>query len=401
MRLWTDLGTLGGALLMLALSAPDGCAVRQVDTVEANEPENAIPIENLAHLTMVKTLINGEGPYDFVLDTGAGVTVLNSELVHTLKIPVVGTMEVGSPMGAEPIQADSLRVRSIQVGDVVLEDMPAIALELNDLFLPLKAPDGILSAASFEGFLVTIDFPNQFVQIRKGALPPADGQRVLDYSPDSVVPNISVSIAGETVQVAIDTGAPSPLVLPRKYISTLPLESEPTVAGQGRTVDATFEILSSQLKGTLNIGDITIDNPTITFNDGGKHPHIGMSVLRNYSLTIDRTNHRLMFEQPQQASTSGSPTRRIVRPGGTVRYGIRMAGLGGDVLDVIGVDAGLAAAQGGLAGGDRIVAMNGRLVQSLTREERIAALRGSPLVLSIERDGDELELVLSLGTEGS
>ena len=70
-------------------------------------------------------------------------------------------------------------------------------------------------------------------------------------------------------------------------------------------------------------------------------------------------------------------------------------------VDVIGVDAGLPAAAGGLAGGDRIIAMNGRPVESLTREERIAALRGSPLVLSIERDGDELELVLSLGTEGS
>jgi hypothetical protein len=247
---------------------------------------------------------------------------------------------------------------------------------------------------------MTMDFPNQSILIRKGALPEADGQRVLDYSPEYVVPNISVSIAGETVQIAIDTGAPSTFVLPKKYIPTLPLESEPTVTGQGRTVDATFDILSSRLNGTLNIGDIAIDNPIIAFNDGGKHPHVGMRVLQDYSLTIDRTNHRLMFEQPQQASRSGSPARRVVRRGGKMSYGIRLPGLGGDVLDVMGVDAGLAAAEGGLLGGDRIVAMNGRPVESLTKEERIAALRGSPLVLSVERDGNELELTLSLGTEG-
>ena len=153
MRFWTGSRALTGVLLLLVLSGTD--PLRGVPMAELNGPRNAVPIEKLAHLTMVKAFINEKGPYDFVVDTGAGVTVLNSELVHDLKLPVVGTTEVGSPMGAEPIQADSFRLRSVRIGNAVVEDTPAIALDLQKLFGSLKAPDGILAAASFEGFLMT------------------------------------------------------------------------------------------------------------------------------------------------------------------------------------------------------------------------------------------------------
>jgi len=223
---------------------------------------------------------------------------------------------------------------------------------------------------------------------------------VLACDPASVVPNIAVSFAGERVDVALDSGAPSTVVLPGRYDSILPLASKPIVTGHGRTVDAEFDILSSRLDGALDIGDIAIENPIIEFNDRAKQPHIGMRILGDYSLTIDRTNHRLMLEQPGQGSTPQSPERRLVLGGGRSGYGIRLGGLGGETLEVLGVDAGLPAAEGGLAAGDLIVAMNGRPVASLSRDERVAALRGSPLLLHIERNSHEQELRLSLDRNG-
>jgi predicted aspartyl protease len=355
-----------------------------------------VPIEYLAHLATVKVFINEKGPYDFVVDTGASLTVLNKDLVTALDVPIVGTMAIGSPMGAERMQADSLRIGSIQIGDMIIKDRPAVALELQKVFRSLKAPDGILAAASLDGFLMTIDFPNNLVMIRHGELPPEDGLRVLDYNASSVVPSISISVAGETLQAALDTGAPSTIVMPSKYISTLPLVSEPVVTGQGRTVDAEFEIRSAELKGTLNIGDIAIENPTIAFSDRSAVCHIGMRILKELVLTIDRSNHRVAIEQPRRASESGSPTKRVVRGGSQKRYGIKLRSVSGDVLDVIGVEKGLAADEGGLMGGDRIVAMNGQPVKSLNNDERIGFLRGSPLVLRVERGTRTIEITLSL-----
>ncbi len=50
----------------------------------------------------------------------------------------------------------------------------------------------------------------------------------------------------------------------------------------------------------------------------------------------------------------------------------------------------------GLKSGDRIIAMNGKLVASLSNDERISLLRGSPLLLKVSRAGGVVELTMSL-----
>jgi S1-C subfamily serine protease len=45
---------------------------------------------------------------------------------------------------------------------------------------------------------------------------------------------------------------------------------------------------------------------------------------------------------------------------------------------------------------DVIISMNGTPVREMDRGERIAALRGSPLELTVRRDGEKHELTLTL-----
>ncbi|MCH7549977.1 MAG: PDZ domain-containing protein, partial [Candidatus Krumholzibacteriota bacterium] len=226
--------------------------------------------------------------------------------------------------------------------------------------------------------------------------PPADGKRVLDYTSDSNVPGVPISVAGVKLIATMDTGAPSGVSLPSEYISRLPLVSEPTVTGSGRTVDATFEIRSATLDGNLTVGQIVIENPTIVFNDMSRKSNIGMGLLRQFAITIDRANHRVAFDRSSQAAQPNSPVRRVVQAGGKKRYGIRLPGLSGETLEVTGVEKGLVAEQAGLMKGDRIIAMNGKPVASLSEDERMECLRGSPLVLRVERGPDTLEITLSL-----
>jgi predicted aspartyl protease len=365
-----------------------------VNALPVQAQVRAIPIKKLAHLSIIEILINGQGPYEFIVDTGAGVTVIDKDLVTSLGLAVLGTTAVGSPM-AEPMQVDSIHISSLTIGDVIIEDQPGVSMELQTVFDPLQAPDGILAAASLAGFLVTIDFPENIVIVRKGELPEADGRRVLEYSKDSTVPHIPISLAGQQLYAAMDTGAPSPIVVPASTVPTLPLASKPAVTGQGRTVDATFEIRSATLDGALTIGDVTIDSPTVAFSDRTSQAHIGMGILLGFSVTIDCANRRLTLEHPQAGATA-TPTRRIVRGGGEKSYGIRLGGLTGDALNVVGVDRGQVASAAGLMEGDRIIAMNGQPVKSLSQDERIRCLRGSPLTLRVERGNRLLDIALSL-----
>ena len=365
---------------------------------EATEADG-VPIEYLAHLAVVKGSIDGGDPLDLVVDTGAEITVLNSALVERLGLSILGQTEVGSPMGSELLVVDSLRIETLEIGGVVVSNVPALSMDLTTVFRGLDAPDAVLAATAFAGHLLTVDYPNDKLWLREGSLPAADGRRVLDYGKDSGVPKISVSVADRQFSVALDTGAPGSILLPTSEIPSLPLGAKPVVAGQGRTVDATFEILSSPLDGSVQIGDINLDNPTLTFTERTTQAHMGMSLLGNFALTIDSTNRRLRFDSPGQAvaptTPGGGPQRRVVQQGGKISYGIQFAGLVGDALDVRGVNPDGIAERGGVKAGDRIVGMNGEKVQSLSQPERIESLRGSPLILEVARDGKTLELTLS------
>jgi hypothetical protein len=378
------LGLLATALAAAATGQPQASATR------------ALPITPLAHLSTIQVSLNGTGPYTFVVDTGAGVAVINEDLAKTLDLPVVGSTEVGSPMGTAPIKADSLAIATMTLGEVVVKGAAGIAMNLNQIFAPMKAPDGILAAASIEDHLLTINFPEGYVVLHPGALPPADGGRILEYQEQNVVPRVSLSVAGEPVMATLDCGAPAGLSLPTSYVDKLPLAAAPQVSGRGRTVDAEFEIVSSELLGTIELGSIRIHNPTISFNGRSETANIGMGILRDYSVTIDRTNRRIAFDRPTDSDGGTEPRRRVKRmTGGGRGYGIRLGGLAGDILAVLDAETGLPAAAAGLQSGDQIVALNGIAVKSLSGEERIAALRGSPLVLLVERNGKELELTMS------
>jgi S1-C subfamily serine protease len=78
------------------------------------------------------------------------------------------------------------------------------------------------------------------------------------------------------------------------------------------------------------------------------------------------------------------------------RYGIRLADLAANPLEVLGVDADSPAARAGLQTGDVILKMNEKSIQVLGREERIQALTQSPLKLQVRRGEKSVDIVMSL-----
>ncbi len=361
----------------------------------------ALPLGKIAHLSTVEVMINDSGPYTFVLDTGAGGNVLNEKLAAELKLPVVGSIAVGSPMGEKPKESDQFSMASFSIGDVVLSDVLAVAMDLDGPFRGLTAPDGILAAAAIEGHVMTINYPNEYMTLEKGALPAADGRKILDYDGSDTVPHLAVSVGGKSVDVALDSGAPQGLSLPLSLAEELTLESAPKVTGKGRTVDAEFEIRSSRLNGDIQLGDLRLANPMINFNEKAPYGNVGIGILGQYSVAIDCSNQRIALAPVAGAKVAsgdaGGPRRVMRRRSGNKSYGIQLLGIVGDELAVQGADAGMPAAKAGLLAGDKITAMNGAELKTLSDAERVKALRGSPLVLLVDRNGEEVELTLTLG----
>jgi hypothetical protein len=245
---------------------------------QAAAPASAATVAMLdyGHRPVVEVGINGGGPYRMILDTGATMTVVNPGWV-------------GGNTG--PTQLEELRIGAltwtrVDVGSQVPDD----------------SPKGVLSAAGFPGYLVTFDYPGKTVSIRKGALPKADGKRVLEYGADEILPVVPIRVAGREFNLRIDTGSPGGVMLPVNSSKELPLAGVLVPLGKARTVAGEFDVFHAPVNGTIEIGEFTIDGSDVRFSDlrPGPKPgpgNFGYGVLHTFKVTFDAANRRLLFER--------------------------------------------------------------------------------------------------------
>ncbi len=115
---------------------------------------------------VVPVWLNGEGPFDFVLDTGATLTCVDHAVAERLRLPrdrrVVG---VGAGIGeAGPMRL--VRLDSLRVGRARGEDLTVCALDLAQIRkLGLEA-DGLLGLNFLRSFRVTVDFEREVLLLQ-------------------------------------------------------------------------------------------------------------------------------------------------------------------------------------------------------------------------------------------
>jgi Aspartyl protease len=75
-------------------------------------------------LVLVPITIDGSGPYDFALDTGAGITLIDTELADSLQLPVTGDSAqvagVGGTQDVSPVHIASWSAGKIGLPDATV-----------------------------------------------------------------------------------------------------------------------------------------------------------------------------------------------------------------------------------------------------------------------------------------
>jgi hypothetical protein len=116
---------------------------------------------NDSHLVGVPVHINGKGPYGFVLDTGAGNTVVTPELAKTIGLdakPVHGIARgVGGDVQLELAAADTLSVENSKISNTQV-----VVLDLSKVSPKGKLIEhGIIGYDFHRNFETVIDYPNK------------------------------------------------------------------------------------------------------------------------------------------------------------------------------------------------------------------------------------------------
>lgn len=354
-------------------------------------------------LPTVPVVIAGHGPYLFILDTGAAATLIDEALAAELALESRGKQQVVSPLGSGAQELPVVAMTDVSLGSLGVPDFEATVFDLRGLLGGGNAADvprGVLSPNDVGDRLVVLDLGGRTARITPGQLPEPDGVSVFGY--DGPLPEIPVQIGDHRFRVHLDTGSPGGVSLPLSVAKSLPLQGEPAVVGHARTVDSEVKILGATLNGAARVGGVELANPRIEFLDGAPVGNVGGAFLSNHILTIDARRHRVRLSATEAAVSAAGPDERaaprvMVVSKGHKRYGIRFAGgIDGSPIRVAGVDEGSPAATAGLRSGDLIERMNGVPVAELETADRIAALRGNPLELGVQRDGEVLELSMSL-----
>jgi len=113
---------------------------------------------------VVAAMVNGKGPFRFIVDTGATHSTVSPGLVHAL--------------GLQPSEVPSIRLNGItgtaQVSAVTLDRLQAGDMTFDQLVAPvvwapvMAGADGILGAAGLTGRSLSVDFERNEVRISRG-----------------------------------------------------------------------------------------------------------------------------------------------------------------------------------------------------------------------------------------
>src|SRR5688572_3308993 len=175
------------ALLLLGAAPGCGWAPARVHIPHGGVD---VPVRMVDDFPIVPLWINGEGPYPFLVDTGAtpGIGIAPS-LARELGIRRrPGSVRVGTPTGRD-VRVAWARVDRVRLGGAAFEGVPAVILDIGRADFA-----GIAGMGLFHRGVLTISFPERRLSLRRGSLAPGPDTFTVPFVDDR--PTVPVSPPG-------------------------------------------------------------------------------------------------------------------------------------------------------------------------------------------------------------
>lgn len=323
-----------------------------------------LPTRRCGNYFIVDAMINGEGPFAMLLDTGASVTALSPQAARSAGVRG---------------RIDELRIGEVRFsGNIrcITHDLSALNSALGERF------DGIVGHPVFQKVLLTYDYPASEVRIRTGEL--RDDMPGVAPMQRGKRPFIGAMIDGRRTQVLLDTGFTGSLSL--TGFDRLPLIAGPVPVGGRLGIDGLRADHAGRLDGDVRFGFFTMRDPIVQSGEGDSL--FGQGVLRDFVLTVDQQRGRV----------------QVVRPDGAAAEFVEstepLTGIGllldkqADRMVVLEVFADSPASAAGLRKGDAILAVDGVPIAERgclpARSEPPRARR-----YAVQREGETFEVDLT------
>jgi predicted aspartyl protease len=260
---------------------------------------------------LVKTWVNGAGPFDFALDTGAGATILSSRAASAARVEVEAGgrgIAIGGLSGATRAGAQKAFVRTLALGTrdngVTARGLFVVAPGLPE------GVDGVLDPSElFTSVGFTIDMPNGTLSffdprtrpLRAGQAPPEGA--VVPWLTEGQSRRPFVMLA-EGRRALLDTGSGFGLAVDEAAARALGIIQTEGRSRTGTRDLAGGEVHSSRIRSaTVSVGPLVLRGvPTdlLTRAQKGAPVILGRDALRPFRLTFDPVSRLVMLDPRTQ-----------------------------------------------------------------------------------------------------
>jgi hypothetical protein len=113
-------------------------------------------------LILLETTVNGKGPYRFVLDTGAGLTMISAELAKKVGVQRDKAQKAVGAGGSVEVHFGT--VKALAIGETRIEALKVGIMDLSGISNAIDTDiDGIIGYNFLSRFRVSVDYPKQAV----------------------------------------------------------------------------------------------------------------------------------------------------------------------------------------------------------------------------------------------
>jgi predicted aspartyl protease len=289
--------------------------------VLSQDSSHSAPLEIVHDRPFAMVMVNGKGPFRFVIDTGTGgEAFVSADLAAELALPQAGEITLNDPSGQGGRKVPMVLLASLQVAGV---EFTGVKAAVHNLGSGSGACQGLLGFALFRDHLLTLDYPNHRVTLSSGSLEADGGRSVLPLRMNDGIPVVSLAIEDAQIDAQIDSGG-SGLSLPSSLASRLKFASEYSSVSTAHSLSTRFTLVGAKLDGDVRLGAYTFKRPFVEINSAFPLANFGSAPMHDFALTFDQKNLLVRFDAqkrvlhlsatPAPADLRNAPNRDPVDP---------------------------------------------------------------------------------------
>lgn len=365
--------------MLLVSLAPDGRAADSTSNFKQIRSTNSITLPS--HLDencfFVQAYIGDEGPFNFILDTGATMLMVSPQVAARLrKVDALRDgekVDVDTASGAKS-KMDFALVRDVHFGDFVVPTptSEALILDMSPLSkLAGETIDGVAGMLLFQSGTIVLDFPHSEVRLERGEPGVSERTVVLECESNRRVPTFKMEVAGEKVLAQVDSGYIGSFTIPFNN-GGVPLLSPQVLVGLAMGADGQTKQMAARLAADIVFGGVKFVRPVAHLSDRDSGL-IGRRVLEHFVVGWDQPRHRLLLTPATSEPVLSPPIRSL-------GFSLLPDERG---MKVMGVIPGTDADRARIRRGDYLSSINGRPATAWSQKQ-LRELRDSADTVEVE-----------------